>query len=72
MEQSVNFRGLERSQEQYKLCDLIISPQVEDYGLIDFDDCETLIQLGEIAARESHDKLQTIADGQKQYKIEDK
>jgi len=72
MEQSVNFRGLERSKKQHELCDLIIFPEVEDYGLIDFDNCESLIQLGEIAARESYDKLQTIADEQKQYTKEEK
>lgn len=72
MEQSVNFRGLERSKEQYKLCDLIIFPKVENYGLIDFSDCKSLISLGEKAARESYGELKIIADEQKQYEKYDK
>ena len=72
MEQSVNFRGLERSKEQYKLCDLIISPEVEHYGLVDFDNCDSLITLGEIAARNSYDELKAIAEEQKQYNKPDK
>lgn len=72
MEQSVNFRGLERSKEQYELCDLIIFPKVENYGLIDFSDCDSLISLGEIAARESYGELKTIADEQKQFERDDK
>ena len=68
MEQSVNFRGIERSLEQHKLCDLIIFPEVENYSLLNFDECETLIALGESAARKSYDQLKTIANEQKQYK----
>jgi len=67
MEQSVNFRGIERSLEQHKLCDLIIFPDVENYSLLNFDDCDTLIALGESAARKSYDQLITIANEQKQY-----
>jgi len=67
MEQSVNFRGLERSKEQHKLCDLIIFPKVEDYGLLSFDDCDKLIALGESAARESYSELKIIMEEQRKY-----
>ncbi|MCD4820028.1 MAG: patatin-like phospholipase family protein [Candidatus Cloacimonetes bacterium] len=67
MEQSVNFRGLERTKEQHKLCDLIIFPKVKKYGMISFDSCDSLITLGEFAARNSYDKLKTIADEQKKF-----
>jgi len=72
MEQSVNFRGLERSREQHKLCDLVIFPKVEKYGIVSFDECDSLIEIGEKAARNSYNELEDIADVQKRFVRQDK
>ena len=72
MEQSVNFRGIERSREQQKLCDILILPDVSDTSIRDFSDTSGLVKKGNAAAKEHLEILQAIATEQKKYEREDK
>lgn len=47
---------------QRKLCDILISPEVKNYTSFSFSATDTLIRLGEAAARKQWDKLVQLAD----------
>ncbi len=52
---------------QRKLCDILISPEVKDYNAFSFSAADTLIRLGEAAARKQWDKLVQLADSLKKW-----
>jgi NTE family protein len=72
MEQSVNFRGIERSREQQKLADILIKPEVNDVSILEFEDISNLLELGKEAAYSKYDELKKIAEEQRKYEKEDR
>jgi NTE family protein len=52
---------------QRKLCDILISPEVKDYNSFSFSAADTLIRLGEAAARKQWDKLVQLADSLRKW-----
>jgi NTE family protein len=52
--------------EQDKLCDVLIKPNIEKYGLFSFNDIDSLILNGERAARQYLPKLKALADSIRQ------
>jgi NTE family protein len=62
MEQTVNFRGAASTKRQQELCDILISPNLHEFGIMSFDAVDTLISLGEQAARQMLSQLQALAD----------
>ncbi|MEA1973342.1 MAG: patatin-like phospholipase family protein, partial [Candidatus Cloacimonadota bacterium] len=67
MQQSINFRGIEKSVQSRKLADLIISPELDNYIITDFDKSAELIKIGEEATRKKYKDLLEIAKIQKRY-----
>jgi len=57
MEQAISFQGAYSTQKEQRLCNILIMPDVEDYGITDFQKADSLIALGEIAARKVIDQL---------------
>jgi NTE family protein len=57
MEQTISFQGAYSTQEERKLCDILIMPKVEDYSITQFQKADSLIALGEYAARQVIDQL---------------
>ena len=57
MEQAISFQGAHSTQKEQGLCNILIIPDVEDYGITDFQKADSLIALGEIAARKVIDQL---------------
>ncbi len=63
--QATSFQNAIETDEQKKLCDIIIEPIVSDYNVLDFDLADTLIKIGECAANL---KLSTLKKyGQNNY-----
>lgn len=52
---------------QRKLCDILISPEVKNYTSFSFSATDTLIRLGEAAARKQWDKLVQLADSLRKW-----
>ncbi len=61
-----SFQMVERSKEQVKYCDIYLHPQFENYGLTSFEAVDSLIQIGEDAARAVFDDLVAIAKRQQE------
>lgn len=61
-----SYRMAERSQAQYEIADLIISPNTKGFGVTSFGEVDTLITNGELAAREHWIALRDIALKQQQ------
>ncbi len=72
MEQSINFRGIERSREQQKLADILIKPEVNDVSILQFDNIPGLLEAGKEAAYSKYDELKKIAEEQSKYEKEDR
>jgi NTE family protein len=72
MEQSVNMRGIERSRKQQEMSDILIKPKVSDTGILNFDNCDELIEKGKAAAWQQRARLQKIAEEQNLYQREDR
>ena len=72
MEQSINFRGIERSREQQKLSDILIKPDVNDVSILQFENIPKLLEAGKEAAYSKYDELKKIADEQSKYEKEDR
>jgi NTE family protein len=60
MNQVVNYRGIESTLEQRKLCDFLVIPDLGDYHAASFDAVRELIDLGEKAAREHIDEIRAF------------
>jgi NTE family protein len=50
-----------RLADQLERADLVITPELEGYGIFDFDDRERLIELGALAARSAADRLDDLS-----------
>ncbi len=67
MEQSISFQGSIATQEERKLCDILISPDIDEYNIMDFEDADSLIFRGERAARKFLPQLSALADSLKHF-----
>ncbi len=62
MEQTVFLTSQKRSEENIKLCDIYIEPDITGYSSTSFNAGESLIIRGEKAAREQFDRIKALAD----------
>lgn len=62
MEQATTFQMAQTNEQQRQICDLVISPDIENFGNFDFGYADTLIALGEAAARRNLPRLKALAD----------
>ncbi len=62
IEQTINFRGLEKTIAQRELCDLIITPELDHFGITSFNNIDSLIVAGEKAANLHIKELKIIAE----------
>ncbi|NQV17887.1 MAG: patatin-like phospholipase family protein [Armatimonadetes bacterium] len=67
MEQSMSFQGSIATQEERKLCDILISPDIDEYNIMDFENADSLIIRGERAARKFLPQLSALADSLKHF-----
>jgi len=68
LNQSVSLLGVGSTREERKLVDILIEPEVDKYGIMDFGETDSLIALGERAAREMYPALLTLAESLKKFK----
>ncbi|MBN2829997.1 MAG: BamA/TamA family outer membrane protein, partial [Candidatus Cloacimonetes bacterium] len=61
MEQSIGFYGEQSLRESRELTDLLITPQVGEYSITDFSDADSLIAIGERAARKQEVMLGALS-----------
>ncbi|MCB8994803.1 MAG: patatin-like phospholipase family protein [Bacteroidales bacterium] len=62
IEQSLFFYGEETTRQNIKLCQIVITPALGKYNAGSFSAADTIISIGEIAAREVYPKLKALAD----------
>lgn len=62
LDQTINFQTYAWVQEQRKLCQLLLVPDLSGYTPADFDRVESLIEKGEQAAREALPELKKLMD----------
>lgn len=70
LEQIISFGIEEKSESQRKLTDVLITPNIKGFSVIDFEKKDTLIELGRHAATQVKGKLDSILEltGKKEYK----
>ncbi|MBL7032702.1 MAG: patatin-like phospholipase family protein [Candidatus Delongbacteria bacterium] len=66
MEQLVSFQGCTSNEKQRGLCDILIEPDVTGYDAGSFGAVDTLLALGEVAARSQLAALSALADSLQQ------
>ena len=69
MEQSIGFLGDESSKKESKLCDILISPDIDGLTSSSFEDPGDIIARGERAAREHLPQIRALAAKLKQYPL---
>ncbi|MDP8219860.1 MAG: patatin-like phospholipase family protein [Candidatus Stygibacter frigidus] len=57
MQQAISFQSAYSTEKEHRLCNILIMPDVEDYTITDFQKADSLITLGEKAARKVIDQL---------------
>ncbi|MCD4828267.1 MAG: patatin-like phospholipase family protein [Candidatus Cloacimonetes bacterium] len=62
MHQCISFQGIRSILEGYEQTDILIQPEVAEYSITDFTRIDSLIALGERAAREKFPELLALAD----------
>lgn len=62
MEQSIAFQGAYSTEEERKLADILIEPEVSEYQITEFTKGEELIALGEDAARKHLAELDSLVE----------
>lgn len=62
MDQTVGFKMYQSVSEETKLADIMINPEVKSFNLLDFDNAQEIISIGEAEARKYYDKLKNLAD----------
>ncbi len=62
MEQAIFFYSSEKLIKTLKMSDLLINPEMGDYTAASFNDADSIIRKGEIAAREMFDEIMALAD----------
>ncbi|MEX0994526.1 MAG: patatin-like phospholipase family protein [Balneolaceae bacterium] len=66
MNQTMNFRVYDNISRQKQLADLVIGiRELDEYSIIDFNQAENFIQIGEQSVRESMQELQDVAQKQR-------
>lgn len=61
IEQTSLFLGHEKNKANKSLCDIIITPEIKGFSASSFNAVDTLIALGELAARDKFDELKDLA-----------
>lgn len=56
-----NFRSVEDMEEKSKQTDIYIKPNIEDYTVLDFNQSEAIVRLGEEAARKEYVTLKELS-----------
>ncbi|HQO41127.1 MAG TPA: patatin-like phospholipase family protein, partial [Spirochaetota bacterium] len=72
IDQISSFRGAESTENQRRLCDILITPELEGFNSSDFDKTPELIAQGEKAARLHAEELKALAEQQNAYREEPK
>ena len=67
-----SYSMVSRSRQQYKYADVLISPDIQDFGLLDFDDPKALIEIGKAGTYKVMDSLVAIAARLRKYDTPDK
>jgi NTE family protein len=67
IDQSMSFRGAEINAKQRRLCDILITPDMEGLTVASFDRADTLIARGEMAARRMLPQLRALVDSLKPF-----
>ncbi len=62
LDQMIAMTDIDANRQAMKEVDIHIRPQLSDYGMMDFNSFDTIIALGEAAAREHLPQLKHIAD----------
>lgn len=65
LEQAGSYRLVESLEEAKKMADIFIHPPIDDFGALDFSNNDTLIKLGEQAAREKLPEILALINGGK-------
>jgi NTE family protein len=65
--QAISFRGYASTEEQRHYCDILITPNLEDYNLLSFDKLRDIFNIGEYAARQAVPEIQALASIMKDY-----
>ncbi len=68
LNQTISFLGVNSTEEQKKICDIVISPDLKEFTMLSFDEAETLISIGEQAARKFLPRLKELAESQKKFR----
>ncbi len=71
VEQSVFIHTVDDNKERRANCDILIMPDLKGFNMMSFDQTDSLIHLGELAALKQFDKLKALADSIKQLNIVD-
>ncbi|MDZ7313859.1 MAG: patatin-like phospholipase family protein [candidate division KSB1 bacterium] len=67
IDQSVSFQGAATNRKQRQLCDILITPDITGVNVASFDQADTLIKRGEVAARRLLPQLRALADSLKRF-----
>jgi NTE family protein len=62
IEQSFFIHTVEDNKKRQDKCNILIKPDLKDYSLSSFDVADSLIKIGEQAARKQFDRLKALAD----------
>ncbi|MEO1628411.1 MAG: patatin-like phospholipase family protein, partial [Bacteroidota bacterium] len=60
LEQTGSYRMFDVNEEQLKMADVIIRPAIKNFGSLDFTKADSLIEVGEVAAREALPELRKL------------
>lgn len=61
------FIDTKSNEYRQSLCDIVIHPDMQGYGLTDFESNEAIVEIGEVGAQKRMDELQKIANRFKKY-----
>jgi NTE family protein len=69
VEQSVFIHTVEENIKQQKSCNVFIKPNLKEYNMMSFDNADTIIKRGELAANDHLIEISKIADSLKSFNI---
>ena len=72
MEQATSFTNDEATKKARKMCNILITPNIEGISSASFDIPENIIQRGELAARKQYNQLLELANKLKKYETGEK
>jgi len=67
MNQAIAFKGVESTEYERSLCDILIKPDAEEYSILDFQHAQELMNLGEQAGRKMLPELLKLKGMQDNY-----